>query len=242
MRQKPPRLCQDFIKMRDVVLFDFGGTLDADGDRWAVRFHSAYVAAGGRLTFEAFEPLFRESDRQLGLAPRVRTLGFGAMVAAQVDLLAALLPDSRSADLRQVAERFRADTVEIVQRNRQVLEDLGDHYRLGVVSNFTGNLDRCLSELDLLHLFVVIADSALVGWAKPDPRIFQSALDILGAGGDDAWMIGDNVEADIRPAAALGLCTCWLAPPERAAPIGLVPTGRIARLTDLPDLLRACTD
>jgi len=48
-----------------VVLFDFGGTLDADGDRWAVRFHSAYAAAGGRLTFAAFEPLFRKSDCQL---------------------------------------------------------------------------------------------------------------------------------------------------------------------------------
>jgi putative hydrolase of the HAD superfamily len=233
---------EEAMTYRTVLLFDFGGTLDADGERWAERFHHAYVAAGGRLALEAFEPLFRQSDRQLELEPAARTLGFRAMIEAQAELLARLLPDGRSIDLGHVIEQFHCSAVQVVQRNRQVLEDLGDHYRLGVVSNFTGNLDRCLAELDIQHLFVVIADSALVGWAKPDPRIFQSALEILGAGGDDAWMIGDNVEADIRPAAALGLYTCWLAPPERAAPIGLVPTGRIARLTDLPDLLRACTD
>jgi len=228
--------------MRDALLFDFGGTLDADGERWAERFHQAYVAAGGRLALDAFEPFFRDSDRRLELEPTVRTMGFRAMIAAQAELLARLLPDGRSIDFGHLIEQFHCSAVQVVQRNRRVLEDLGNHYRMGVVSNFTGNLDRCLAELDILHLFVVIADSALVGWAKPDPRIFQFALDTLDAGAHDAWMIGDNIEADIRPAAALGLCTCWLAPPGRAAPVGLVPTGRIARLTDLPDLLRACTD
>jgi FMN phosphatase YigB (HAD superfamily) len=235
-------VCQDFIKMRDVVLFDFGGTLDADGEPWAERFHQAYVAAGGRLALEAFEPLFRHSDRQLELDPAARTLGFRAMIEAQVELLAGLLPDGRSIDSDLVVERFHHGALKVVQRNRSVLQRLAARYRLGVVSNFIGNLDCCLADLDLLPFFTVIADSALVGWAKPDPRIFQSALDTLGVGADDAWMIGDNIEADIRPAAALGLCTCWLAPPERAAPVGLVPTGRIPRLTALPDLLRACTD
>jgi len=242
MRQESAQVCQDFIKMRDVVLFDFGGTLDADGDRWAVRFHSAYAAAGGRLTLAAFEPLFRESDRQLALAPAVRTMGFGAMVGAQLELLAALLPDGRSADVRGVAEPFRTDTVKIVERNRRVLQDLADHYRLAVVSNFTGNLDRCLAELGLSNLFTVIADSAVVGWAKPDSRIFRHALEALGAEPASSWMIGDNFDADIRPAAALGMSTCWLAPPSRPAPTERVATRRISRLTDLPALLERCTD
>src|SRR5882724_597131 len=242
MRCGPADRDEEAMTYRTVLLFDFGGTLDADGERWAERFHHAYVAAGGRLALEAFEPLFRQSDRQLELEAATPRLGFRAMIEAQAELLAGLLPDGRSIDSGRVVDRFHRSALEVVQRNRGVLQRLARRYRLGVVSNFMGNLDRCLMDLVLLPFFRVIADSALVGWAKPDPRIFQSALDILGAGGDDAWMIGDNVEADIRPAAALGLCTCWLAPPERAAPIGLVPTGRIARLTDLPDLLRACTD
>lgn len=51
--------------MRGLVLFDFGGTLDADGARWSVRFHSAYRAAGGVEPFAAFEAAFRASDRAL---------------------------------------------------------------------------------------------------------------------------------------------------------------------------------
>jgi putative hydrolase of the HAD superfamily len=223
------------------LLFDFGGTLDADGERWAVRFHRQYTAAGGRLPLEEFEPVFRQSDRQLEREPTITTMGFRAMIDAQADLLARLLPDGRALDPGRIADGFHAEAIAAVRRNRRVLEPLTRRYYLGVVSNFTGNLARCLSELDLLDLFAEVADSAVVGWAKPDPRIFRFSLDALGIGPDDAWMIGDNPEIDIRPAAALGLRTCWLAPPERQPPAGIAPTARIARLSELPAVVAPCT-
>ncbi len=222
--------------MRDIVLFDFGGTLDADGERWAVRFHRAYAGAGGRLAFDLFEPLFRESDRGLEADATVRAMGLRAMVAAQARHLAGLLPPDDPVDLARAAERFHAEALAVVERNRPLLERLATRFRLGVVSNFTGNLDRCLAELDLLRLFAVTADSLVVGWSKPDPRLFLHALGALGARPEAAWMVGDNFEADIRPAAALGLATCWLAPAGRALPAPDVATHRIARLTDLPPL------
>jgi putative hydrolase of the HAD superfamily len=225
-----------------VLLFDFGGTLDADGDRWAVRFHSAYAAAGGRLGLREFEALFRESDRQLERDPAVQTMGFRAMTMAQVDLLRPLLPDGSSVHLGGVAERFHRDSLAMVERNRKTLEWLRDRYRLGVVSNFTGNLDRCLTELDLLRYFSATADSLLLGWAKPDPRIFQWTLEILQTEPSTAWMVGDNFENDIRPAAALGLGTCWLAHPDRPSPSQSLGCGRIAQLTDLPAFLHTCMD
>src|SRR5512135_1074582 len=198
--------------MRDVVLFDFGGTLDADGDRWAVRFHQAYARAGGRLAFSAFEPVFRESDRRLEAEPAVRTMGLREMVAAQAGLLRELLPGAEGAALDQAAGHFHHDSLAIVHRNRPMLERLAVRYRLGVVSNFTGNLDRCLAELNLLELFSVIADSTVVGVAKPNLGIFTGALNTLGIPPERAWMVGDNFAADIVPAAALGMRTCWIAP------------------------------
>ncbi len=224
--------------MRRVVLFDFGGTLDADGVRWAVRFHRAYCAAGGRLRLGEFEPLFRESDRRLEAAPEVRALGFRAMVEAQTEVLRALAPDGREVDGARMARVFWADAVATVRRNRMLLERLRERYVLGVVSNFTGNLDRCLAELDLLPLFAVTVDSLAAGVAKPSPDIFRRALDALRVGPEASWMVGDNLEADIRPAAALGMATCWLAPADRPAPATPVATARIARLTELPLLLR----
>ena len=228
--------------MRDAVLFDFGGTLDADGDPWAVRFHRAYAAVGGRLGWPEFEARFRESDRLLERDPAVRTMGFRAMIAAQTALLRSLLPDGGSIDFDCVAQRFHCDSIAVVDRNRPILERLSDRYRLGVVSNFTGNLDPCLAELNLLRVFSVTVDSMRVGWAKPDPRIFKTALEMLKVDPPAAWMVGDNFANDIRPAVALGLGTCWLADPQRPAPTDSPAGKRIARLTELPALLTTCTD
>jgi FMN phosphatase YigB (HAD superfamily) len=230
------------MKRPTVLLFDFGGTLDADGDPWAVRFHRAYAAVGGRLGFPEFEARFRESDRRLERDPAVRTMGFQAMIVAQTELLRSLLPDGGSIDLGCVAQRFHCDSIAVVDRNRSTLERLSDRYRLGVVSNFTGNLDPCLAELDLLRFFSVTVDSMRVGWAKPNPRIFETTLEILRIGPPAAWMVGDNFENDIRPAAALGLGACWLADPQRPAPSDSVAYKRIARLTQLPAVLTTCTD
>src|SRR2546422_3239999 len=47
-------------------------------------------------------------------------------------------------DARRVAARFHADAVAVVNRNRPMLQRLARRYRLGVVSNFTGNLRPCL--------------------------------------------------------------------------------------------------
>lgn len=221
----------------EVVLFDFGGTLDADGAHWSPRFYAAYRACGGAVEYPEFERVFRSSDRTLADQPRVRTMGFGALVEVQAQLLRELLPDGAAIDAAQVAAHFRAEALAVVQRNRPILERLSARYRLGVVSNFTGNLDPCLRELDLRRYFTVVADSAVVGTAKPDPRIFLGALTQFDARPERAWMVGDNFETDIRPAGALGLRTCWLAPLDRPVPEGGAPTSRIARLPELEGVL-----
>ena len=221
------------------MLFDFGGTLDADGIPWAPRFHAAYKMCGGAEEFPAFEQAFRASDRALASQPRIRTMGFRALIDAQAQLLRDLLPDGAGIDGAQLARRFHAEAVAVVARNRPILERLSKDYQLGVVSNFAGNLEPCLRELELQRYFSVVADSAVVGIAKPDPRIFTEALTQLDAPAARAWMVGDNFEADIRPAGELGLRTCWLAPLERPAPPGAAPTTRIARLPDLEGALRS---
>lgn len=217
------------------MLFDFGGTLEADGVHWSPRYHAAYRAAGGTLDFAAFDPIFKTSDDAMARLPEIRRLGFRAAIDAQAGLLAGLLPDR--VDPGMLARRFHDDAVAVVTRNLPVLERLARRYRLGIVSNFTGNLLPCLDELGLAGLFAAVSDSAVVGWSKPDPRIFAHTLAALRAPAQRAWMVGDNFEADIRGAMGLGIRTCWLAPRERAAPAGPAPTARIHRLPDIEPLL-----
>lgn len=219
------------------MLFDFGGTLDADGVHWAPRFYDAYRAAGGAADRPHFDRIFKTTDQALAGLPGVRTLGYRAHVDAQARLLRDLLSPTESWDPAQVAARFHADALAVVARNRPLIERLAARYRLGVVSNFTGNLEPCLVELDLRRYFAIAIDSAVIGIEKPDTRIFTAALHGLNATPERTWMIGDNFDADIRPTRALGLRTCWLAHSDREAPIDLAPTSRIARLIDVESVL-----
>ena len=43
---------------------------------------------------------------------------------------------------------------------------------------------------------------------KPSPEIYRTALDACGAGAGEAFMVGDDLVSDLRPAAALGIATC----------------------------------
>jgi putative hydrolase of the HAD superfamily len=78
------------------------------------------------------------------------------------------------------------------------------------VSNFYGNLDRVLAEADLARAVAVTADSGLLGFYKPDPRIFATSLSQLGVHPQDAVMVGDSIRKDCAPARALGMTTVWL--------------------------------
>jgi len=219
------------------VLFDFGGTLDADGLRWCVRVHSAYRAGGGRLELAEFEPVFRASDRRLESLPGIRKMGLRDTARAQAGILKQLVPDGPSLDVERTAALFCAESASTARRNRPVLAELAARAPLGVVSNFTGNLDHCLAELELREFFRVTLDSALVGAVKPSPEIFRMALARLGIPVQGVWMVGDNFDADIRPAAELGFSTCWLAPEGRPEPAPGIATARISRLTDLPAVI-----
>lgn len=159
------------------------------------------------------------------------------MLETQAELLRPLLPDGATMDAPAIAARVHRDVVPVVARNRVLLEALRSRFRLGVISNFTGNLDRCLVELGIRDVFELVTDSAIVGFTKPDPRAFVRSLEALGVSPEDSWMVGDNFEADIRPAERLGMRTVWLAPADRAVPPGCTPTARITSLTALADVV-----
>jgi putative hydrolase of the HAD superfamily len=77
--------------------------------------------------------------------------------------------------------------------------------RLGVVSNSDGRVEQALEAAGLRHYFDVVVDSALVGVEKPDPRIFQAALDALGVAPEEALYVGDLYEVDVVGAQTAGI-------------------------------------
>lgn len=77
--------------------------------------------------------------------------------------------------------------------------------RMGVVSNWDCALPAHLQRLGVADRFQVIAASAAVGAAKPDPAIFLHALGAMGARPADALHVGDRPAEDYQGARAAGL-------------------------------------
>jgi HAD superfamily hydrolase (TIGR01509 family) len=82
-------------------------------------------------------------------------------------------------------------------------------YQLGVVSNADGRIEDALSLAGLIEYLDVVVDSAVVGVAKPDPRIFDHALDALSVSPHDACYVGDSAIFDVPAARGAGLAV-WL--------------------------------
>ncbi|GBD28216.1 Phosphoglycolate phosphatase [bacterium HR31] len=107
--------------------------------------------------------------------------------------------------MHQVLARTRPEYVPYPEAPA-VLEELRRRgFRLAVVSNWEPDLPEVLDRAGLRGYFDAVVASALVGAAKPDPRIFQVALDAVGVRPAEAVHVGDSYEADVRGARAAGL-------------------------------------
>lgn len=84
--------------------------------------------------------------------------------------------------------------------------------RLLVVSNSDGSVERGLVEVGLRGYFSAVVDSSIVGFEKPDPRIFEHALERAGVVAPRALHVGDLYHADVTGARAAGVNALLLDP------------------------------
>ncbi len=84
--------------------------------------------------------------------------------------------------------------------------------QLAVVSNSDGTVEEILQEQGLRHYFDVVVDSHLVGFEKPDPRLFYHAIALSRAAPEQTLHIGDMYDADVLGARSVGLHAILLDP------------------------------
>jgi HAD superfamily hydrolase (TIGR01549 family) len=116
----------------------------------------------------------------------------------------------------------------------QTLTELsGRGYRLGLITN-RDNLEHFSAVLDAVDLqayFDMILASGEVGIRKPDPGIFDVALERIGAQAEESIYVGDNYWADVLGAQSAGVT------PVLLDPRGLFPEARCLVLERIDDLL-----
>ncbi|TBR21493.1 HAD family hydrolase [bacterium] len=200
------------------LLFDFGGTLDDDGRPWLERLRPLWREAGARQPDAALDRAFYDADDNLPKRHDLTGLDLAATVALQcADTGRVLLPEDPDAAAR-VARRYTSESRAALARNKPVLARLARRFKLGVVSNFYGNLEGLLAAEGLGGLFGAVADSGRVGVEKPDAAIFQWALSRLSVTPGEAWMVGDSLKRDMAGAERLGMGHVWLAGPSPKTP------------------------
>jgi putative hydrolase of the HAD superfamily len=85
-------------------------------------------------------------------------------------------------------------------------------YRMSVISNADGRVEADFAELGLARHFEGIYDSHVVGYAKPDPRLFQHAMMELGLRPADCLYVGDVYYVDVLGANRAGIAAVHLDP------------------------------
>ena len=221
--------------MTAVLLFDFGGTLDADGLPWKDRFRQLYRAQGVDPGDEVFDPVFYAADDVLlgalpavcGLRETIERLAAGVSAGLKVS--------DRSVTVR-VGQGFLDASLARLAASGDVLARLRERYRLGLVSNFYGNLAAVCEEAGIAKLFDVVVDSTRVGFTKPDARIFRHATEALGVHPAEVMFIGDSPARDMAGARGVGMRHVWLTgqrSPKPCCPGDLV----IPSLADLEHVL-----
>jgi len=119
-------------------------------------------------------------------------------------------------------------------------------YCLGIISNAGDDADvqRLVDQGQLRSYFDFVISSAAMGIRKPNPRIFQLALDHWGLAPEQAAMVGDTLGADILGAHNAGLFSIWITrradvKANRAHLDTIRPHATISALSEIPGLLQA---
>jgi putative hydrolase of the HAD superfamily len=122
----------------------------------------------------------------------------------------------------------------------QKLRKMG--YNLGIISNAGDDRDvqQLARSFGITEYFDFILNSAACSYRKPHPRIFELALSNWYCPPNEAVMVGDNLDADIRGAQEVGIYGIWInrrASPEMEKEEQVQPDASLSSLSELPTAL-----
>jgi putative hydrolase of the HAD superfamily len=197
------------------VLFDWGDTLM----RWAPEpehlsdGHRAGLAALGLEPIPELTARFRDEYLPAYFEPGlVEEVEYPAQVRRLLGEFGITVDDEQLLRFLEAEHAAWAPARQLAATTHALLESLRERgLRLGLVSNAIDPPDllhRDLAEFGVAQRLDVAVFSSEVGRRKPDPAIFDYALERLEVSARDALMVGDTLETDIAGAAALGLHTC----------------------------------
>ncbi len=208
---------------------------------------------------ELEESLFRTFDvediEDLPITPTDYEEGFGLVFDRAIDgnlnwqgsgfrtrIFLELLQDDEDfakTGIVKLGEKFttiRENALTLFPEVSSVFERLRDRFKLGLLTNGPSSLQRAkIEKLGIESWFdsiIVSGDHELV---KPDPRIFEIALEKLGSTRENTIYVGNSLKYDVLGANNAELPVVWREDGEEEETEGAVPDLVINDLTELID-------
>jgi len=241
---------RNFIR---AILFDFGGTLMHGRRDWVPIMAKADDELTNHLRTEGIEvnlnTFSTEFRRRLDEYFKQREKDL--LETTYTFVLRELLKEKGYDDVPSDVLRRSLDALFSVTQDNWALEEDAiptiqelreKGYSLGIVSNAGDDADvqKLAQNFGITQYFDFILTSAACSYRKPHPRIFELALSNWYCPPNEAVMIGDNLDADIRGAQNAGIYGVWIS--RRADPITadqaqIQPDATLSSLSELPSAL-----
>lgn len=197
------------------IIFDYGGTIDTNGDHWShvIRegWNQAGIIANDALFREAYIYGEQELERSLRILPQHN---YSDLLDIKIQIELQYLAQTGNfppAMIEEKAKLVSAYCYSVAKNNiekaKPVLEKLAQRYPLVIVSNFYGNLETVLKDFGIRDLFKKVIDSTDVKIRKPSPGIFELGIKAIGLNPGEVLVVGDSEKNDIQPAKKLGCHT-----------------------------------
>jgi len=141
--------------------------------------------------------------------------------------------DTLASHLNEVYLQHRFEDIELFEDVLPALNALRSEYSLGLLSNGNSYPERC--GLNGIFQFVVFSQD--YGVAKPDPRIFQIALEKARCLKEEFLHVGDSLENDVIGAMKAGIRSVWLNRKQIEPDPEITVEHKIASLLELHKML-----
>ena len=130
---------------------------------------------------------------------------------------------------------FSARKTHLFPDSHEVLSYLKDKYHLYIITNGFHEVQlKKIENSDLKKYFRRIITSEIAGVQKPHEDIFRYALNEANAKKEEAIMVGDDIEGDIKGAKAIGLDQVFFNP--RGIKHYVEPTFEVQSLKELKEI------
>lgn len=119
----------------------------------------------------------------------------------------------------------------LIEDTINILEYLKPNYRLHIITNgFSEVQYKKMDRSKIIHYFETITNSEIAGVKKPNPKIFNFALNLAKTESGHSIMIGDNLEADVEGALNMGMDAIFFNPNKTHDSEGIKDVSKLIEL------------